>query len=418
VVDEAAVLERTSRIAVKLRENVAELTADLVERYEQDIPPLRDDERMMSLLASSVFQNLETAMSILEHSVDIDAAEAPAAAMEYARRLAQRGVAVVDLIRAYHIGQTAVVEHLMAEADRQIEDRALLADVMKHLVAMSFGYIYRVTNDVVTAYEEERDRWLRGRSAMRAAQVRAVLDAETVDVDASEAALGYRLRGTHVGLIAWRAGNSGTENALSELERLAVGLAKRANCTTNPLVVPCDEASAWVWLPLTEAKPPPRKVFDEALAEGGGNVRIALGEPAQDVAGFRRTHRQALRVQALGLAAGDDCDPVMSFSEVGSVALMVSDIDSAHAWVVDTLGPLATHDAQHQRLRETLRVFLAAGRSYTAAAATLTMHKNSVQYRVRKAEELLGRAITDNRMDVELALTLCRWLGSAVLTSP
>ena len=109
---------------------------------------------------------------------------------------------------------------------------------------------------------------------------------------------------------------------------------------------------------------------------------------------------------------------LLVFSEVGSVALMVSDIDSAHAWVVDTLGPLATHDAQHERLRETLRVFLAAGRSYTAAAATLTMHKNSVQYRVRKAEELLGRDITDNRMDVELALTLCRWLGSAVLTSP
>jgi DNA-binding PucR family transcriptional regulator len=43
------------------------------------------------------------------------------------------------------------------------------------------------------------------------------------------------------------------------------------------------------------------------------------------------------------------------------------------------------------------------------------MHKNSVQYRVRKAEDLLGREITANRLDMEVALALCRWLGSAVL---
>jgi DNA-binding PucR family transcriptional regulator len=44
------------------------------------------------------------------------------------------------------------------------------------------------------------------------------------------------------------------------------------------------------------------------------------------------------------------------------------------------------------------------------------LHKNSVQYRIRRAEESLGRPVGDHRHDVELALQASRWLGSSVLT--
>ena len=33
----------------------------------------------------------------------------------------------------------------------------------------------------------------------------------------------------------------------------------------------------------------------------------------------------------------------------------------------------------------------------------MTLHKNTVQYRIRKAEESLGRPVAENRHDVELA---------------
>jgi len=41
-----------------------------------------------------------------------------------------------------------------------------------------------------------------------------------------------------------------------------------------------------------------------------------------------------------------------------------------------------------------------------------------VQYRIRKAEESLGRPAAENRQDVELALQTSRWLGSSVLQPP
>jgi DNA-binding PucR family transcriptional regulator len=47
-------------------------------------------------------------------------------------------------------------------------------------------------------------------------------------------------------------------------------------------------------------------------------------------------------------------------------------------------------------------VFLRAG-THTATAEKLALHKNSVQYRIRKAEEALGGRIDDRRADLELA---------------
>ena len=50
-----------------------------------------------------------------------------------------------------------------------------------------------------------------------------------------------------------------------------------------------------------------------------------------------------------------------------------------------------------------------------ATAERLTLHKNTVQYRVRKAEESIGGPAGQDRLRVELALLACHWLGPSVL---
>jgi DNA-binding PucR family transcriptional regulator len=95
--------------------------------------------------------------------------------------------------------------------------------------------------------------------------------------------------------------------------------------------------------------------------------------------------------------------------------MMLGSSDLLRAWVLGTLAALATDDDHHARLRATLLVFLQTGGSYKTTAEQLTLHKNTVQYRIRKAEESLGRPVGDNRHDVELALQASHWLGSAVL---
>jgi DNA-binding PucR family transcriptional regulator len=61
--------------------------------------------------------------------------------------------------------------------------------------------------------------------------------------------------------------------------------------------------------------------------------------------------------------------------------------------------------------------FLAANGSSTKVAKELYVHHNTVTYRVKRAEELLGRRVTDEPIELTCALTLAAVLGSAVLAA-
>jgi DNA-binding PucR family transcriptional regulator len=181
------------------------------------------------------------------------------------------------------------------------------------------------------------------------------------------------------------------------------------------MFVPQDESSAWAWLPLGGRRDIALSDVNVKAIGGGDRIQFALGEPALGVTGFRRTHQQAVSAQAVALAAGPAAPPVTPFAEVAPLALMSGSLDLLRAWVAETLGPLADDDDHNARLRDTLRVFLQESGSYKATAERLTLHKNTVQYRVRKAEESLQRPVVQDRLRIELALLAVQWLGVAVL---
>jgi PucR C-terminal helix-turn-helix domain len=168
------------------------------------------------------------------------------------------------------------------------------------------------------------------------------------------------------------------------------------------------------WLPLG-ARSDVALSGASVTSTGGGKIRIAFGEPAPGVPGFRRTHQRALSAQAVALAAGPAGRPVTSFGEVAPLALMSDSLELLRDWVTETLGPLADDDDHNARLRDTLQVFLQENGSHKTAAERLTLHRNTVQYRVRKAEESLKHPIDQDRLRIELALLAAQWLGSSVL---
>ena len=63
------------------------------------------------------------------------------------------------------------------------------------------------------------------------------------------------------------------------------------------------------------------------------------------------------------------------------------------------------------RLRETLLAWLAEGGNARKAAERLHAHKNTVLYRLQRAQRILGRPLDDDRGDLELALTAMAQLG-------
>lgn len=99
---------------------------------------------------------------------------------------------------------------------------------------------------------------------------------------------------------------------------------------------------------------------------------------------------------------------------------MTDDIDALRWFVRRTLGDLAADGERDCWLRETLLTFLSCGRSYTAAADAMHLHRNTIQYRLQQAAERLGHDFEDPAivLDIQLALQACRWLGSTVLSRP
>jgi DNA-binding PucR family transcriptional regulator len=167
------------------------------------------------------------------------------------------------------------------------------------------------------------------------------------------------------------------------------------------------------WIPVGGDGGVTHDLLSKAFDNGDASTRVAVGEPAYGVDGFRQTHRQAARAQDLALAARPG-SRLTTFADVGAVALICADIDAARTWIWSTLGDLALNDEPHARLRDTLQIFLVTG-SYTGTAERMMLHKNSVQYRIRKAEEAMGAPIEARHADLELALRACQYLGDTVL---
>jgi hypothetical protein len=400
--------------AAAVAERCPEISADIVAQLIREMPELKTGGRDVSLLAASVEETVAMLLHALEHGIERSAIEAPATPMEYGRRLAQRGVPVVTLERAYRISLGCVLERCCEELGEGGADGPTTAGAALRITKATFAYMDRVAEQVVAAYAAERALWASSRGAAHAEQVAALLAGEDVDVDAAELTLGYRLRRRHLGAVVWldEADNGADELAL--LDRVVSRLAERVGTVGAPLFVARDGSSAWAWLPLASGQSLPEDGFELSAADVEHRARVSLGDPEDHVDGFGRTHRQALRVQAVALAAGPVRRRVTAFAQIRPVALMSADLDATREWVRETLGPLALDTVQNARLRETVRIYLSAG-GYTAAAARLTVHTNTVHYRVQKAEEARGRPIPEDRLELELALLACHWLGAAVL---
>ena len=418
--DDAAISENSAVILARLSERLGEVTRAIQQRLIADVPELRDDSALVELLGASVEGNVDTVFHALRYQIPIDKIEPPTAALEYSRRMAQRGVPMNPLVRAYRLGHELLLEFGRDEiTDAGLDPRMSLA-VFERMTAQTFRYVDWISQEVVVEYERERERWLDNRNSARAVRVREVLAATDVDLDAITAAIRYPMRRIHLGLVLWLPEQTAQGDELVRLEGFLRELTESLQTQGSPLFVAADRVSGWGWIPLNRA------AADTAVADvrrfvanHDDSPSVALGSPLPGVEGFRRSHRQAQRARNVVLAAGADAASVTAADDPGlaAAALLGNDLEEARAWVREVLGPLSSDTENDARLRETLRVFLHHGASYKAAADQLNLHFNSVKYRVQRAVERRGRSIGEDRLDVELALLVCRWFGEAVLLS-
>ncbi len=222
-----------------------------------------------------------------------------------------------------------------------------------------FHYLDRIIQQVVAVCEGEREQWLETRNSVRALRVRELLAGKTGDIDSATELIRYPLRRHHLALVVWYPDTGTDGDALARLQQFVRASAETAGAAASPLFVADDQLSGSAWLPYRSAASDAVADIRDFVAARRDAPRVAIGRIAPGISGFRRSHQLAQR--------------------------------------------------------ETLQVFLRTGSSYKAAAARLDLHSKSVNYRVGRAVARRGRPITEDRLEIELALLVCHWYGAPVL---
>jgi PucR family transcriptional regulator, purine catabolism regulatory protein len=159
-----------------------------------------------------------------------------------------------------------------------------------------------------------------------------------------------------------------------------------------------------------------RVVLDDWLRRASATHHVGLSEPFDDLHLVRvrtrdaeRAVRVALRRRTFGSAAQPAADggspgALLRFEDVDMVTWLLASrsTDDVAAKARQQLGDLLERDD----LTETVAAWLGANLDVRAAAADLFLHPNSVRYRLRRVEEILGAPISSAAVVANLYLAL------------
>ncbi|MFF9479495.1 PucR family transcriptional regulator [Streptomyces sp. NPDC014733] len=131
-------------------------------------------------------------------------------------------------------------------------------------------------------------------------------------------------------------------------------------------------------------------------------VRVGVGEPRRGVTGLRLGYFEARQAARSGPGVHRAAPLSIAGLLMGNLDLPLRELGHA------VLAPLLHHDEAHRaELVTTLRSYLSHDCSPAATARALTLHRNSLRYRLQLIEQLTTRDLTRlaDRMELWLALT-------------
>ncbi|WP_280344333.1 PucR family transcriptional regulator [Nocardia abscessus] len=383
------------------------------------IPELADRDMRRDLAAST-----RAHARIVLSRLPSDAFEfsLPEEAHAFARSVARRGFELRLLLRVYHVGMEAVLDYMTEVVEHRRTTPELERVVLLRLFERATKWMSTSVELLTDTYMEEREQVLRAAINRRAETVRALLDGDDVDVEQASLRLGYRLSQQHLAFVLWTdepTGEPADAEATGLLDRVAARLAASFG-SARVLTVPSGASAMWAWAGSDDVEraaelAAPGQLERLAEAQVEAPVRVAFGVPAAGIAGFRRSHREAVAARQVAERAPAGGPRVTGYRAVEIAYLAGADEAAMRGLVERELGALAGRDANAARLRETLHAYLRGHRSPEATAKALGVHKNTVRYRVQRIEQLLGYPIEERGLPLEIALVCVDVYGADAL---
>ncbi|WP_433566314.1 PucR family transcriptional regulator [Nocardia sp. CA-151230] len=302
-----------------------------------------------------------------------------------AARRAREGIPLDAVLAVYHQGALAAWNFLTAQARTEHEREELLRAVPQLL-----RYLGVVIPGVAGSYLRERqDLHWEQREAKRAL-AQALLQGKPAELPADR--FGIVLGGYHV--LALR-----TAGAVGDVRPAAVGDVRPAAGdgarpvmrvihgevdALSPLALTVlDRAGGWVLVPLSE----PAARVDAAVARiaAAAGVRVIAGTAtAATVSEIPARAEEAGEIARLALGLGRPTG-VYRMADL-ALQYQFARPGPARAWLLGLLAPLA----EHQHLMAALRAYLACDHNRVAAAESLVVHRNTLNYRLNRIAALTG----------------------------
>lgn len=314
-----------------------------------------------------------------------------------ARELVRRGA--TDLIfNASRAAQNTAWQLWMKIAFELTGDPQELRELLDVSARSIAAFIDGTMEKIAAFMKTEREEQMRGTHVDRRELVTRIVEGAPTSAKQASQRLGYNLDPTHHAAVVW------SEEAVTELSALEAAAQAMARCagSQQTLTVIANAATLWVW--TTGDKPLDLQPLHMAV-KGLPGVRMAISSADHGIEGFRRAHLDALTTQrVLGRLHANA--RVVHFDMVRLVSLMSQDAEATQQFVTHTLGELA---AAAPTLRRTLLTFLSTGCNATEAAELLHTHRNTLLRRLARAQDLLPRPLTQNRIHVAAALEALSW---------
>lgn len=348
-----------------------------------------------------------------------------------------RGRPLSALLMLFHRGHNALESGLLNVLNRIISDLEPpdVIQTVADLRLLSNSYAALRTDQLAAMFAEESSRLqIPGDPGLLQAVKRVLSDQS--DQATVEGIGDYALDALHVAFLVWNTqGSAGKGDALREG---ASALHELLGTTQRPLMVFNSINTLWGWFtPQASQLEAAQQIgavrehlsgkqsFSQDVALQGklpDNVNIAIGPAMYGVEGFRKSHAIAKKLRRVmelrnngSEARGPQAGQLITTAMPGalSAAAFVDRLPAARELVELSLGKLATDDRNSETIRATARIFLS--HSVAGTAAELSVHRNTVKYRLEKFRSVVGGA-GEKDADVRLALELAYWLGGEVLT--
>jgi DNA-binding PucR family transcriptional regulator len=381
------------------------ITVDMTAQIHAEVDGVPEALRPETQLSCRA--NITLILQMIHDGLEASGAVAPVEATHYAREYARAGLPIESLMRTYRIGHAVLSQEWLERLQLVKARREVLAEAVTVSSAWMFAYVDAVSAGIAESYMHERERWVRSAAALRADEVRAILDGRQIDEPRASQRLRYALGRRHVAVIVSGEEAEDADATIGLYERVAHDV-ERAVGGVDALCVPLGLRTLVAWISFGDERAPDLAALApvrgaDALAAG---VRLAVGAPARGLAGFRRTYEDALLAQRVARMRERRAGCVTRYEDAVLLGLLAQDEAVARRFVDGELGDLVEDSDGARRVAATLKVFLEEGSSNVRAARRLGVHENTVAYRVKRAEALLGRPIDDRRLELRAALLL------------